>query len=213
VVVIGAGNTAMDCLRVARRVGAHSVRCVYRRTEAEAPARVEELRHAREEGIEFSFLHAPVEILLDDRGNVRGMRAQTHDAGRARRARSAQPGAAGEFVEWECDTVIYALGTKANPIVGQSTPGLVLDRRGYIAADERTQATSLRGVFAGGDIVTGGATVILAMAAGRAGCARPAAWLCNQRAEWPPRAEWLEQVQLPGQTPGLAAVEAAVSAS
>jgi hypothetical protein len=109
----------MDCLRVARRLGAHSVRCVYRRTEAEAPARVEELRHAREEGIEFSFLHAPAEILLDDRGNVRGMRAQTHGAGRARRARSAQPGAAGEFVEWECDTVIYALGTKANPIVGQ----------------------------------------------------------------------------------------------
>lgn len=209
VVVIGAGNTAMDCLRVARRVGAHSVRCVYRRTEAEAPARVEELRHAREEGIEFSFLHAPAEILLDDRGNVRGMRAQRMTLGEPDERGRRSPVPTGEFVDWECDTVIYALGTKANPIVGQSTPGLVLDRRGYIAADERSQATSLRGVFAGGDIVTGGATVILAMAAGRRAARGTAAWLQNQRAEWPPRAEWLEQVQLPGQTAGLAAVEAA----
>ena len=167
VVVIGAGNTAMDCLRVARRLGASTVRCVYRRTEAEAPARVEELRHAREEGVEFSFLHAPSEILVDDAGNVRALRVQKMTLGepdaRGRRA----PVPLGEFVEWACDTVIYALGTKANPIVGQSTRGLALSQWGYVIADETTQATNLPGVFAGGDIVTGGATVILAMGAGR----------------------------------------------
>jgi glutamate synthase (NADPH) small chain len=185
VVVIGAGNTAMDCLRVAKRLGAAEVRCVYRRSEAEAPARVEELRHAREEGIEFSFLHGPDEILLDEAGDVRGLRAQKMALGEpdARGRRSPVP--LGEFVEWPCDTVIYALGTKANPIVGQSTSGLALDRRGYIAADAATQCTNLPGVFAGGDIVTGGATVILAMAAGRRAARSIGAWLHEGKACWP----------------------------
>ena len=183
VVVIGAGNTAMDCLRVAKRLGAARVRCVYRRSEAEAPARVEELRHAREEGVEFSFLHAPEAILLDDEGDVRGIRVQRMALGDpdARGRRSPVP--LGEFFEWDCDSVIYALGTRANPIVGQATRGLALDKRGYIVADEATQATNLRGVFAGGDIVTGGATVILAMSAGRRAAKAIAAWL--QRREWP----------------------------
>ncbi len=190
VVVIGAGNTAMDCLRVAKRLGAAEVRCVYRRSRAEAPARVEELRHAGEEGIEFSFLHAPVAVLLDENGDVSGLRAQQMTLGEpdARGRRQPVP-LEGAFVEWPCDTVIYALGTKANPIVGQATPGLALDRRGYIVADEATQATSLRGVFAGGDIVTGGATVILAMAAGRRAAKAMGEWLRGDRSAWPPVVE------------------------
>jgi homotetrameric NADPH-dependent glutamate synthase len=185
VIVIGAGNTAMDCLRVAKRLGASQVRCVYRRSEAEAPARVEELRHAKEEGIEFCFLHAPVEILLNDHGDVRGLRAQQMMLGDpdARGRRSPVP--LDVFVEWDCDTVIYALGTRANPIIGQATRGLALDRRGYIVADEATQSTNLPGVFAGGDIVTGGATVILAMAAGRRGARAIGAWLAGGKAAWP----------------------------
>jgi glutamate synthase (NADPH) small chain len=184
VVVVGAGNTAMDCLRVARRLGAPTVRCVYRRTEAEAPARVEELRHAREEGIEFFFLHAPVEIFTDERGSVRGMRVQKMALGEPDERGRKKPVPLDEFVELACDTVIYALGTKANPIVTQSTAGLGLDRRGYIAADAITQATNLPGVFAGGDIVTGGATVILAMGAGRR-AARAIATYLRQGRRWP----------------------------
>ncbi|GAB3770347.1 bifunctional dihydroorotate dehydrogenase B NAD binding subunit/NADPH-dependent glutamate synthase [Ramlibacter monticola] len=192
VIVIGAGNTAMDCLRVAKRLGAADVRCVYRRSEAEAPARVEELRHAREEGIEFSFLHAPVEILLDEAGDVRGVRAQKMTLGEpdARGRRTPLP--LDEFVEWPCETVIYALGTKANPIIGQATRGLALDKRGYIVASEATQCTNLRGVFAGGDIVTGGATVILAMAAGRRAARSIGAWLAQGRNSWPVDADTAE---------------------
>lgn len=189
VIVIGAGNTAMDCLRVARRLGAGRVRCVYRRSEAEAPARIEELRHAREEGVEFSFLHAPVAILVDDDGDVRAIRVQKMALGdvdaRGRRA----PVPLDEFVEWDCDTVIYALGTRANPIVGQATPGLALNGRGYIVADDDTQATNLPGVFAGGDIVTGGATVILAMSAGRRAARAIAGYLRQQPRRWPVTAE------------------------
>jgi NADPH-dependent glutamate synthase beta subunit-like oxidoreductase len=186
VAVIGAGNTAMDCLRTARRLGAQ-VRCVYRRSEAEAPARVEELRHAREEGVDFSFLHAPVAILLNERGDVRGLRAQKMMLGEPDARGRRQPVPLDEFVEWPCDSVIYALGTQANPIVGRSTPGLELDKRGFIAADGQSQATSMRGVFAGGDIVTGGATVILAMAAGRRAARAIGHWLQHERAEWPPQ--------------------------
>jgi NADPH-dependent glutamate synthase beta subunit-like oxidoreductase len=192
VVVIGAGNTAMDCLRVAKRVGAARVRCVYRRSEAEAPARVEELRHAKEEGIEFSFLHAPVEIQLDDDGDVRGIRVQKMALGEPDERGRRSPVPLGEFVEWECDTVIYALGTKANPIVGQATQGLALNKWGYIVADDRTQATNLPGVFAGGDIVTGGATVILAMSAGRRAARAIATYLQRQPRQWPIAIEDLE---------------------
>ncbi len=167
IVVIGAGNTAMDCLRTAKRLGARRVRCVYRRTRDEAPARAEELRHAEEEGIEFSFLESPVEVLVDDRGDVRGLRVERMALGEPDERGRRRPTTTGEVVEHVCDTVIVALGTNANPIVTQTTPGLDLDTRGYIAADPESQATSLSGVFAGGDIVTGGATVILAMGAGR----------------------------------------------
>jgi glutamate synthase (NADPH/NADH) small chain len=185
VVVIGAGNTAMDCLRVAKRLGASTVRCVYRRSEAEAPARVEELRHAKEEGIEFRFLHAPVEIKIDDAGDVRGIRVQKMALGEPDARGRRTPVPLDEFVEWDCDTVIYALGTKANPIVAQATQGLALNKWGYIVADEATQATNLPGVFAGGDIVTGGATVILAMSAGRRAARAIATYLQQGRHKWP----------------------------
>jgi hypothetical protein len=165
-VVVGAGNTAMDCLRVARRLGAR-VRCVYRRSRAEAPARQEELRHAEEEGVEFLFLHSPVEVLLDGEGIVGGLRVERMQLGEPDERGRRSPVGTGEFSELDCDTVIVALGTNPNPIVTRNTKGLALDRRGYVAADPDTQATNLPGVFAGGDIVTGGATVILAMGAGR----------------------------------------------
>jgi homotetrameric NADPH-dependent glutamate synthase len=185
VVVIGAGNTAMDCLRVSKRLGTPTVRCVYRRSEAEAPARIEELRHAKEEGIEFFFLHAPVEILVDGDGNVRGMRVQKMMLGEPDDKGRRKPVPLDEFVELECDTVIYALGTQANPIITKSTPGLNLNKWGYIVADETTQATSVPGVFAGGDIVTGGATVILAMGAGRRAARAIGAYLAGGKSKWP----------------------------
>jgi len=192
VVVIGAGNTAMDCLRVARRLGAPTVRCVYRRSEAEAPARVEEIRHAKEEGIEFFFLHAPVEIHTDPEGGVRGMKVEEMQLGEPDEKGRRRPIPTGRTRDLECDTVIYALGTKANPIVTQSTPGLGLTKWGYIAADDgkdaSTQATNLPGVFAGGDIVTGGATVILAMGAGRRAARSIATYLHGGKA-WPVTAE------------------------
>jgi pyruvate/2-oxoglutarate dehydrogenase complex dihydrolipoamide dehydrogenase (E3) component len=108
----------------------------------------------------------------------------------------------GEFAEWDCDSVIYALGTKANPIVGQATQGLALDKRGYIVADEATQATNLPGVFAGGDIVTGGATVILAMSAGRRAAKAIGAWL--QQREWPVTQAHVDAFVPPSPLPPLA---------
>lgn len=192
VVVIGAGNTAMDCLRVAKRLGAKTVRCVYRRSEAEAPARQEELRHAKEEGIEFFFLHSPTEIRVDDAGAVTGMRVQKMELGEPDERGRRKPIPLDDFVELDCDTVIYALGTNANPIVGQSTPGLGLNKWGYITADEATQATNLKGVFAGGDIVTGGATVILAMGAGRRAARAIGAYLTGGEQSWPVTPEAME---------------------
>ncbi len=189
VVVIGAGNTAMDCLRVARRLGARSVRCVYRRSEAEAPARIEELRHAREEGIDFLFLHSPVEIFTDDDGSVRGMRVQKMALGEPDERGRRRPQPLDDFVDLDCDTVIYALGTQANPIIARATPDLGTNKWGNIVADDATQATSLPGVFAGGDIVTGGATVILAMGAGRRAARAIGAWLQSGKAAWPVPAE------------------------
>ncbi len=166
VAVIGAGNTAMDALRVCLRLGAEQVRCLYRRSRAEAPARAEELHHAEQEGIDFNWLVSPVEILDDGQRNVRAVRCvrmvlgEPDESGRRRPV--PEPGS--EF-EIEADMVVYAIGTNANPIIGQ-TSRLKLDKRGYIATDDDL-ATSIPGVFAGGDIVTGAATVIEAMGAGR----------------------------------------------
>jgi homotetrameric NADPH-dependent glutamate synthase len=184
VVVIGAGNTAMDCLRVSKRLGAPTVRCVYRRSEAEAPARIEEIRHAKEEGIDFFFLHTPVEIYTDKDGNVRGMKVEEMKLGEPDEKGRRKPMSTGVFKDLECDTVVYALGTKANPIITQSTPGLGLNKWGNIVADDFTQATTLPGVFAGGDIVTGGATVILAMGAGRRAAKGIGTYLASRK-KWP----------------------------
>jgi homotetrameric NADPH-dependent glutamate synthase len=185
-VIIGAGNTAMDCLRVSKRLGVETVRCVYRRTEAEAPARIEEIRHAKEEGIEFFFLHSPVEIYTDADGNVKGMKVEEMVLGDPDEKGRRKPIATGKYKDLECDTVIYALGTKANPIITQSTPGLALNKWGNIQADDgKTQTTSLQGVFAGGDIVTGGATVILAMGAGRRAARSIGAYLQSGKTKWP----------------------------
>ena len=197
VVVIGAGNTAMDCLRVAKRLGVDTVRCVYRRTEAEAPARVEELRHAREEGIDFFFLHAPVEIHTDADGNVRGMKVQKMTLGPPDERGRRRPLPLDETVDLDCDTVIYALGTQANPIVGQATPDLARNRWGNIVADDTTQATNLQGVFAGGDIVSGGATVILAMGAGRRAAKAIAAYLADADRRWPVAADTADTPEPP----------------
>jgi glutamate synthase (NADPH/NADH) small chain len=166
VVVVGAGNTAMDAMRVCLRLGAEKVHCIYRRSRAEAPARAEEIQHAEEEGIEFHWLTNPIEILDDGKGNVRGMRCIRMELGEpdesGRRRPVPVPGS--EF-EFETDQVVFAIGTNANPIIGQ-TSKLKLNKKGYIETDE-TLATSMAGVFAGGDIVTGAATVIEAMGAGR----------------------------------------------
>ncbi len=202
-VVIGAGNTAMDCLRVAKRLGTETVRCVYRRSEAEAPARIEELRHAKEEGIEFFFLHAPVEIYVDADGNVRGMKVEEMVLGEPDEKGRRKPIATGNFKDLECDTVIYALGTKANPIITQSTPGLALNKWGNIVADDgKTQCTSLPGVFAGGDIVTGGATVILAMGAGRRAARSIGAYLQGKKRRWPVTENEMAAFAPPGQVGG-----------
>ena len=166
VAVIGAGNTAMDAMRVALRSGAEKVYCVYRRTEVESPARLEEIHHAQEEGIEFHWLTAPVEILDDGDGNVRAMRCIRMELGEPDESGRRRPiPVEGSEYEFETDMVVYAIGTNPNPIIGQ-TSKLELNQWGYIEVDENL-ATSMAGVFAGGDIVTGAATVILAMGAGR----------------------------------------------
>lgn len=168
VAVIGAGNTAMDACRVSLRMGAEHVYCVYRRTKKESPARAEELEHAIEEGVEFHWLTAPVRIIGDENGRVKGMECIRMELGEPDESGRARPvPIPGSEFFFEVDTVINALGTSANPIIAQTTPGLKLNKRGYIEVDPETQQTSIPGVFAGGDIVTGSATVILAMGAGR----------------------------------------------
>jgi glutamate synthase (NADPH/NADH) small chain len=149
-------------------MGAEHVMVVYRRSRRESPARAEELHHAIEEGVDFRWLTNPVEILGNEQGWATTLRCQAMELGEpdASGRRSPVPVKGSEF-DLEADTVIYALGTTANPIIAQTTPGLEVTARGYIRVDETTGMTSIPGVFAGGDIVTGAATVILAMGAGR----------------------------------------------
>ena len=166
VAVIGSGNTAMDALRVSLRADAEEVYCLYRRTRAESPARIEEVEHAEEEGVRFEWLTAPVEILDDGNGNVRALRCQRMELGEPDDSGRRRPVPIdGSEYEFEVDTVVYAIGTNANPIIGQ-TSKIALNKWGYIEADDKL-ATSMAGVYAGGDIVTGAATVILAMGTGR----------------------------------------------
>jgi glutamate synthase (NADPH/NADH) small chain len=168
VAIVGAGNVAMDSVRTAIRLGAEEVYLVYRRSEKEMPARIEEIERAKEEGAIFNLLTNPVCILGDEKGWVRAMECIKMELGEpdASGRRRPIPIKGSEFTV-EVDAVIMALGTNANPLLPQSTPGLQLNKWGYITVDEETGKTSLEGVYAGGDIVTGSATVILAMGAGR----------------------------------------------
>jgi glutamate synthase (NADPH/NADH) small chain len=167
VAIIGGGNTAMDCVRTARRLGAERAMIVYRRSEAEMPARVEEIKHAKEEGVEFVMLTAPVEILATEDGWVAGLKCQRMELGPADQSgrRRPQPIEGSDFV-LPAEVVINAVGTSANPLLTATAPDLALNKWGNVVADEKG-ATSIDGVFAGGDIVRGGATVILAMGDGK----------------------------------------------
>jgi glutamate synthase (NADPH/NADH) small chain len=168
VAVVGGGNVAMDSSRTALRLGADAVYNVYRRSRQEMPAREEEIENAEEEGIDFRLLTNPVEILGDDEGRVRAIRCIKMELGEpdASGRRRPIPIQGSEF-ELEVDVVVMAIGQGANPLVASTTEGLETNKWGYIVADEETGKTSKRAVWAGGDIVTGAATVILAMGAGR----------------------------------------------
>lgn len=169
VAVVGGGNVAMDAARTALRLGAE-VHVVYRRSEAELPARVEEVHHAKEEGIIFDLLQNPTEILVDDNGWVRGMRIIKMELGEPDASGRRRPiEIPGSEYEIEVDTVIMSLGTSPNPLIASTTEGLETNRRKCIVAEEENGQTSKAMVFAGGDAVTGAATVILAMGAGKAG--------------------------------------------
>jgi len=168
VAVIGGGNTALDAIRSALRLGARKAYVLYRRSDAEMPARAEEVHHARQEGIDFQMLTAPVEFISDGKGWLTAARCVRMELGEpdASGRRRPVPKAGSEF-DLPLSVAVIAIGTSANPIVQRTTPGLGTNKRGYIQAGEETQRTTRKGVFAGGDIVTGSATVILAMGAGR----------------------------------------------
>lgn len=169
VAVVGGGNVAMDAARTALRLGAE-VHIVYRRSEEELPARVEEVHHAKEEGIIFDLLTNPTEIVVDDNGWVKGMKCVKMELGEADASGRRRPVVIeGSEFELDVDTVIMSLGTSPNPLISSTTEGLEVNKWKCIVADEELGKTSKEGVYAGGDAVTGAATVILAMGAGKAG--------------------------------------------
>ncbi|MBQ2247566.1 MAG: NADPH-dependent glutamate synthase [Tidjanibacter sp.] len=179
VAVVGGGNVAMDAVRSAKRLGAEAY-IVYRRSEAELPARVEEVHHAKEEGIQFAMLTNPVSIEADEKGWVRALKCVRMELGEPDESGRRSPvEVAGSEFEIECDTVIMALGTSPNPLIASTTEGLERNRRGCLVATEEG-ATTREGVFAGGDAVTGAATVILAMGAGRKAAKAIHAYLENK---------------------------------
>jgi glutamate synthase (NADPH/NADH) small chain len=180
VAVLGGGNVAMDAARTAMRLGAGEVHVVYRRTEAEMPARVEEIAHAKEEGIVFDFLCNPVRIHGDETGRVRSMTVQRFELGDADESGRRRPvPIAGSEYAMDVDTVIVAIGNESNPLIRQTTDGLEVNRWGNIVVDSDNR-TSLKGVYAGGDIVLGAATVILAMGEGRRAAAAINRDLCGE---------------------------------
>ena len=182
VVVVGGGNVAMDAVRTAARLGAEA-HIVYRRSEAELPARAEEVHHAKQEGIEFRMLTNPVEVLGDEKGWVRGLRCVRMELGEPDASGRRSPVAVeGSEFEIGCDVVIMALGTSPNPLIASTTRGLETNRRGCLVADEEHGQTSREGIFAGGDAVTGAATVILAMGAGKNAAAAIDAYLQKKAA-------------------------------
>ncbi len=168
VAVFGAGNVAMDAARTAMRLGAETVRIVYRRSKDEMPARSAEIHHAGEEGIEFYILTSPKRFIEDEHGRVKGIECIKMELGEPDESGRRRPvPVEGSDFELECDLAVIAVGSGANPLLTQSTDDLGLNKWGYIIADEETGKTTKQGVWAGGDIVTGSATVILAMGAGR----------------------------------------------
>ena len=168
VAVFGGGNVAMDAARCAKRMGAEEVYIVYRRSEAELPARKEEVHHAKEEGIIFKNLNNPVKILGDENGRVRAMECIEMELGEPDASGRRKPIAKeGSNFELPVDTVIMSIGTSPNPLIRSTTPGLDTNKRGCLVVNEDTMQTTREGVYAGGDAVTGAATVILAMGAGK----------------------------------------------
>ena len=185
VAVVGAGNVAMDAVRCALRLGAEEAFIVYRRSRAEMPARAEEIENAEEEGVKFHLLTNPVEVIGDEKGWVKGLRCVKMELGEpdqsGRRRPVPIPGS--EFV-MDCDIVIMALGTSPNPIISQTTPGLKAQSWGGLIADEKTGRTTRERVWAGGDAVTGSATVILAMGAGKAAAKDMHEFLSGPQDKW-----------------------------
>jgi glutamate synthase (NADPH) small chain len=168
VAVIGGGNTALDAIRSSVRLGAKKAYVLYRRSETEMPARIEEVKHAKQEGIDFRVLTAPVEFLSDGNGWLRAAHCLRMELGEPDSSGRRRPvPVQGSDFEIPLSVAVIAIGTSANPVIQSTTPGLETNKRGYIQASETSQRTSRKGVFAGGDIVTGSATVILAMGAGR----------------------------------------------
>ncbi|MCJ7783295.1 MAG: NADPH-dependent glutamate synthase [Desulfobacterales bacterium] len=168
VAVFGAGNVAMDSARTALRLGADTVRIIYRRSRDEMPARIEEVHHAEEEGVQFYLLTAPTKFLGEDNGWVTGVECLRMELGEPDESGRRRPvPIQGSEFQLECDMAVVAIGAGANPLLPTQTPGLELNKRGYIVADLETGKTTKPRVWAGGDIVTGSATVILAMGAGR----------------------------------------------
>jgi glutamate synthase (NADPH/NADH) small chain len=176
--IIGGGNVAMDSVRTAKRLGAERAIIIYRRSRQELPARIEEVHHAEEEGIEFHFLTTPVRYIGDDKGRLKAMECLRMGLGEpdASGRRKPVPIEGSEFTT-EVDMVVVAIGQSPNPLIPQTTPGLKMGKWGNIDVDWKTMATSLEGVYAGGDIIRGGATVILAMGDGRVAAAEIDAYL------------------------------------
>ena len=166
--IVGGGNVAMDAARCAKRMGTEHVYIVYRRSEEEMPARLEEIHHAKEEGIEFLMLTNPTEIVGDEEGKVVQMKCERMELGEPDESgrRSPVPVEGSEFL-LDVDMVIMSIGTSPNPLIRTTTEGLEADRRGCLITDTQTMQTTREGVYAGGDTVTGAATVILAMGAGK----------------------------------------------
>ncbi|MBD3308303.1 dihydropyrimidine dehydrogenase, partial [candidate division KSB3 bacterium] len=168
VAVFGGGNVAMDAVRTALRLGADNAYLIYRRSEVEMPARNEEIEHAKEEGIQFHLLTNPIRILGDEEGRVKAVECLQMKLGEPDQSGRRRPiPIEGSEFTLDVDTVVVAIGTAANPLISQTTPDLAINKWGYIVIDEETGATNKPGVFAGGDIVRGAATVILAMGDGR----------------------------------------------
>lgn len=185
VAVFGGGNTAMDAVRTSLRLGAKRAMIIYRRTEAEIPARKEELHHAKEEGVEFMLLNAPLEFLGNPDGSLKAMKIQKMELGEPDKSGRRRPVPVEDAIDIiPIDVAVIAIGNGSNPIISRTTPDLEVNKWGNIIVDENNMKTNKEGVFAGGDIVTGGATVILAMGAGRTAAKSIDEYLKSDSSTW-----------------------------